>query len=121
MVSLDITPELTWLAIGAGPEPLFLLLAALVLDAVLGVTLRRLGRPFDRVAAQFVGEVARRLGRPDRSAATHLVRGLLLGLFLIVLGGGGGVLVAVVAAPCAMPRAWWPLRFGMSCSAYLAC
>ena len=104
MVGLDITLELTWLAIGAGPEPLFLLLAALVLDAVLGVILPRLGRPFDRVAAQLVGEVARRLGRPDRSAATHLFRGLLLGLFLIILGGGGGVFVAVVAA--AIPFGW---------------
>ena len=81
MAGLDITPEFTWLAIGAGPEPFFLLLAALVLDAVLGVILRRQGRPFDRVAAQLVGEVVRRLGRPDRSAATHLIRGLLLGLF----------------------------------------
>ena len=104
MVGLDITPELDWLAIGAGPEPFFLLLAALVLDALLGVILRRPGRPFDRVAAQLVGEVVRRLGRPDRSAATHLVRGLLLGLFLIVLGGGSGVLVAMVAA--AIPFGW---------------
>jgi adenosylcobinamide-phosphate synthase len=104
MVGLDITPELTWVAIGTGPEPLFLLLAALALDAALGVILRRLGRPFDRVAAQFISEVVRRLGQPDRSFATHLIRGLLLGLFLIALGGGGGVLVAVVAA--AIPVGW---------------
>lgn len=104
MAGLDITPEFTWLAIGAGPEPFFLLLAALVLDAVLGVILRRQGRPFDRVAAQLVGEVVRRLGRPDRSAATHLIRGLLLGLFLIVLGGGSGVIIAVVAA--GIPFGW---------------
>ena len=104
MVSLNITPELTWLAIGAGPEPLFLLLAALILDGVLCVILRRLGRPFDRIATQLVGEVVRRLGRPDRSAATHLVRGLLLGLFLIALGGGGGVLVAAAAA--IIPFGW---------------
>jgi adenosylcobinamide-phosphate synthase len=104
MAGPDTTLEFTWLAIGAGPEPFFLLLVALVLDAVLGLILLRPGRPFDRLAAQLVGEVVRRLGRPNRSAANHLIRGLLLALFLIVLGGGGGVLIAVAAA--ALPFGW---------------
>jgi adenosylcobinamide-phosphate synthase len=104
MAGSDITPEFTWVAIGAGPEPFFLLLAALILDAALGVVLRRPTRVFDRAAARLINDVVRRLARHDRSPATRLIRGLLLALFLMVVGGAVGVLLALAAAT--IPFGW---------------
>jgi len=104
MTGANITPEFTWVAIGTGPEPFFLLLAALALDALLGVVLRSPTRAVDRTGARAITEVARRLGRADRSAATRLVRGLLLALFLVVVGGVVGLIVAFAAA--VLPLGW---------------
>ncbi|MEQ8246709.1 MAG: cobalamin biosynthesis protein [Alphaproteobacteria bacterium] len=92
------------MTIGAGPEPFFLLLAAFVIDALLGLVLRRPRRPFDRIAARLIGEAARRLDRTGRTPATLLVRGLILSLFLIVVGIIVGV--AVSAASAAVPFGW---------------
>ena len=104
MTGANITPEFTWVAIGAGPEPFFLLLAAFALDAVLGLVLRSPTRAVDRTGARAINEVARRLGRADRSAATRLIRGLLLTLFLVVVGGVVGSVFMAVAA--ALPMGW---------------
>lgn len=104
MTGANITPEFTWVAIGAGPEPFFLLLAAFALDAVLGLVLRSPTRAVDRTGARAINEVARRLGRADRSAATRLIRGLLLTLFLVIVGGVLGSVVMAVAA--ALPLGW---------------
>jgi len=81
-----------------------LLLAAFALDAVLGLVLRSPTRAVDRTGARAINEVARRLGRADRSAATRLIRGLLLTLFLVVVGGVVGSVFMAVAA--ALPMGW---------------
>ena len=104
MTGANITPEFTWLAIGTGPEPFFLLLAALALDAVLGVVRRNPHRAFDRRADDLITKLAHRLGRPGRSPATRLIRGLLLALSLVVVGGAIGLLIAATAA--ALPFGW---------------
>lgn len=104
MTGFDTTPDFAWLTIGAGPEPFFLLLAALVIDAVLGLALRRPRRPFDRIAARFITEAARRLGRAGRTPATLLARGLILSLSLTIVGIAVGVAVTGIAAT--VPFGW---------------
>jgi len=104
MTGLDITPDFAWLAIGAGPEPYFLLLAALVIDAVIGVVWRSRVRVFDRAAAQVLGELVRRLGRAERSAATHLIRGLILALIAMLAAGALGIVLGLISA--AVPFGW---------------
>ncbi|NQV81539.1 MAG: hypothetical protein HQ495_13365, partial [Alphaproteobacteria bacterium] len=104
MAGFDTTPDFAWLTIGAGPEPLFLLLAALIIDAPLGLVLRRPRRLFDRVAARGITEVVRRLGRADRTPATLLIRGLILSLALLVVGAAVGGLVTWGAA--SIPFGW---------------
>lgn len=104
MTGIDITPDFAWLAIAAGPEPYFLLLAALVVDALVGLAWRARGRAFDRLAAQMLREPIRRLGRAERSAATHLIRGLVLALAALAVAGVAGAALGVAAA--ALPFGW---------------
>ena len=104
MVGFDTTPDFAWLTIGAGPEPFFLLLAALIIDALLGLVLRKPRRLFDRIAARAITEVVRRLGRADRTPATLLIRGLILSLAILVAGASIGGLVTWGAA--AIPFGW---------------
>ncbi len=104
MTGFDTTSDFALLTIGAGPEPFFLLLAALVIDAVLGLALRRPRRPFDRIAARFITEAARRLGRAGRTPATLLARGLILSLSLTIVGIAVGVAVTGIAST--VPFGW---------------
>lgn len=104
MTGFEITPNLGWLAIGAGPEPYFLLLAALIIDAAIGVVWRRRGRLFDRLVAQLFSEVVRRLERRERSPATRLVRGGILLLVVLVAAATIGIFLGFLAA--SVPFGW---------------
>ena len=88
-----------------GPDPIFLFLLALVLDALLGPLLRRLPLPHpDRLIINLTLSLERRLNRDKRSPATRLIRGLILVLFL--LAAGGAVAVAVNFAATGLPFGW---------------
>jgi len=74
-----------WGGLAPGPEPLFLLLAALAIDAALGLLPRR-GRSLakiDRLVLDVVGWFEPRLNRTRRSGMTRAVRGLILTLALV--------------------------------------
>ena len=82
-----------WGGLAPGPEPLFLLLAALFIDAALGLMPKR-GRSMarlDRLVLAVVGWFEPRLNRTQRSGMTRAIRGLILTLFLVV----ASLLVAV--------------------------
>lgn len=98
MTGFEITPDFAWLAIAAGPEPYFLLLAALVIDALAGIVWRERARVFDRSVARLLDEVVRRLSRNQRSTATQLVRGGILLLAVVLLAATIGVVVGLFAA-----------------------
>lgn len=98
MTGFEITPDFAWLAIAAGPEPYFLLLAVLAIDALIGLVWRNRGRFFDRIAARLLGEIVRRLSRHQRSPATQLVRGGVLLIAVLVAAAVAGVVVGLVAA-----------------------
>lgn len=83
-----------WGGLAPGPEPLFLLLAALLIDAALGLLPKR-GRSMariDRLVLAVVGWFEPRLNRTQRSGMTRAIRGLMLTLVLVLfalLAAGG--------------------------------
>jgi cobalamin biosynthesis protein CobD/CbiB len=74
----DLNPDFSLIAISHGPEPLLLLIMALIVDPILGPLLTRLTpvpHP-DRVITVIAQSLERCLNRESRSAATRLIRGL---------------------------------------------
>ena len=101
-----MTLDLSVAAFGLGPEPLVLLLAAFLIDAVIGGVVARLPRvegPMGLVdaAARFLEP---RLNRRTRSVTDRLIRGLLLALVIV----SATVFVALVLAAigAAIPYGW---------------
>jgi len=109
-------------AVFGGPEASIILLAALLIDAGVGVWVDRGVPTPSEIARRFVVVVERRLNRPERGARDRLTRGLLVVLFLIAfalvvglgareaarVGFGGGRLVdLVVLVLCLRGRAEW--------------
>lgn len=105
-----------------GPEALIILLAALLVDAAVGVWIDRAVPSPSDLARRFVLVMERRLNRPDRGARDRLIRGLLVVLMLIAaavcvgvgarwvarIEFGGGRLVDLVALVwCLRGRAEW--------------
>jgi len=98
-------------AVFGGPEASIILLAALLVDAAVGVWVARGVPTPSEIAGRFVVVLERRLNRPERGPRDRLIRGLLVVLFLVGLaflvgvgareaariGFGGGRLVDLVA------------------------
>ncbi len=104
LTSLDL--EFSVVALAHGPEPLYLFLLAVALDALIGPVLRRLvplPHP-DRIIAAVTLAMERRLNREQRSPATRLIRGLILVLFLLM--AGGAFAAAAWAAAALLPFGW---------------
>lgn len=103
LTNLDLDFSLA--AWAPGPEPIFLFLLALALDAVLRPMFRRLPLPHpDMLVAALTLRLERSLNRDKRSPATRLVRGLILVLFLLALGGAVAAAVSLAAAK--LPFGW---------------
>lgn len=87
-------------------DPLFLLLAALAIEAYAGDIIARLpGIPHPRgLMARAAGELEARLNRPQRSRNALVVRGAVVTLFLAAAAVATGFLLA--AATRAFPFAW---------------
>lgn len=83
-----------------GPEPLFLLLLALAVDAAAGERLGAVVPDPARVAFRVAEDLDRRLNRPQRSPRDRLIRGLLVMLALLttaaLAGFGAGLLTATL-------------------------
>ena len=85
----DLDLDFSLVALAHGPEPLYLFILAVALDALIGPLLRRLvplPHP-DRIIAGLTLALERRLNRDRRSPATRLIRGLILVLFMLISGG----------------------------------
>jgi adenosylcobinamide-phosphate synthase len=103
---IDLNPDFSIGALAHGPEPLFLLLLALALDAAMGHVLRRAmpsGHP-DRLIEALVRSLERRLNRESRSAATRLIRGLLLVVFVLAIAAVVALAISLVAG--LVPFGW---------------
>ena len=77
--------DLSFAALAFGPDPIILLLLVLLVDVVLGAVRRRNGPPAGlapQVLAPLIDALDRRLNREQRGAATRLIRGLLLVVFI---------------------------------------
>ena len=102
----EVLESSLWGGLAPGPEPLFLLLAALAIDAALGLLPGR-GRSLariDRLVLGVVGWFEPRLNRIQRSGMTRAVRGLILTLILVaaaLLAAG-----AIAWAGHALPFGW---------------
>ena len=95
----DIDPEFSLGAFAHAPTPMFLLLLALAIDAAFGSLLRR-AIPFrhpDRLIEALVRALETRLNREQRSAATRLIRGLLLVLFVLTVAAATAAVISLVA------------------------
>ncbi len=95
----DLDPDFSFGALAHGPEPMFLLLLALAIDAAFGNLLRR-AIPFrhpDRLIEGLVRTFEARLNREQRSAATRLIRGLLLVLFVLAIAAAVAAVISLVA------------------------
>ena len=95
----DIDPEFSFGAFAHAPTPMFLLLLALAIDAAFGSLLRR-AIPFrhpDRLIEALVRALETRLNREQRSAATRLIRGLLLVLFVLTVAAATAAVISLVA------------------------
>ena len=85
---------------------MFLLLLALAIDAAFGHLLRRavpLRHP-DRFVAAFVRALEKRLNHEQRSAATRLIRGLLLVLFVLAVAAAAAAAISLAAS--LVPFGW---------------
>lgn len=87
-------------------DPLFLLLAALAIEAYAGDIIARLPKvPHPRaVVARLAGRMEKRLNRPQRGSRALLVRGLIVGLVIPMLAALFGWLLALITRP--YPYAW---------------
>jgi len=95
--------DFRWGALAADAEPLFVLLAAILVDGLLGVVVARVpvsGGPFFR----FVEDLIRRLNRPGRTVATRRTRGAIFGL--VLAGSGAGFGLALSAMTATLPFGW---------------
>ena len=95
----NLDPDFSFGAIAVGPEPLFLLLFALALDAVIGFALRRivpLTHP-ERWIERLTLGLERRLNRQHRGGAARLIRGLLLVIFVAAVAAASAVVLGVIA------------------------
>lgn len=103
LTNLDLDFSLA--AWAPGPEPIFLFLLALALDAVLGPMIRRLPLPSpDRLITALTLWLEQRLNRESRSPATCLIRGLILVLFLLAVGAA--VAAVLWFTTTALPFGW---------------
>ena len=98
---IDVAVDLG-LALDVGPDPIILLLLALIADALFGGGAPRADRArFSprAVLARMIGGLERRLNREWRGAITRLIRGLLLVVVVAALSyGAGWALLALAAA-----------------------
>lgn len=94
------------LGVYGATDPLFLLLAALAIEAYAGDLAARLPRlPHPRaLIARTAAELERRLNRPQRSQRALIVRGAVVTLFVAGLGAAAGV--ALAAAVRSLPFVW---------------
>ncbi len=101
----DMDLDFSLAAWAPGPEPIFIFLFAVLLDAGLGPLLRRLSLPHpDRFITALTLRLERRLNRDKRSPATRLIRGLILVLLLLAVGGALAAVVSLAAAT--LPFGW---------------
>lgn len=77
----------------SGPEPLLILMAALVVDALAGAWIRRVLPDAASLAKLLFAEIERRLNRSERTERTRLIRGLLATLVVVVAAIGTGLAV----------------------------
>ena len=99
--------DLSFAALAFGPDPIILLLLVLLVDVVLGAVRRRNGPPAGlapQVLAPLIDALDRRLNREQRGAATRLIRGLLLVVFVAALGYLAGQVGAALWAQ--VPLGW---------------
>lgn len=87
-------------------DPLFLLLAALAIEAYAGDLVARLpGVPHPRaLTARLTGKLERRLNRPQRGRRALLVRGLLVAVIFALAAALVGWALALISRP--YPYAW---------------
>ena len=96
--------DLSLAAFGRAPEPLMLLLAALVLDAAIPLRWRpKAAQRAIAALARATGALERKLNRPGRSAGKQLARGTLVTVALAAAAAGAGWAVAHMAA---LPFGW---------------
>ena len=103
---IDVAVDLG-LALDVGPDPIILLLLALIADALFGGGAPRVDRArFSprAVLARMIGGLERRLNREWRGAITRLIRGLLLVVVVAALSYGAGW--ALLALAAAVPFTW---------------
>lgn len=81
-----------------GPGPLFLLLLALGIDAVLGAWLGRVLPDVAGLTQRLCAVLDRRLNRPDRREKDRLLRGALVMLVLLAVAAAAGWVVETLAA-----------------------